>query len=805
MKRKPAIWHAGIVGFLLASILLIFFAHVLFTGRVLSASDMIFTSPFFAQSAPSGFLYPANATLSDQVYQFIPWRYQAWTALRQGRIPLWDPYTLAGRPFLATQQSAVFYPVNLVLTLLPFQQTFVWSAIIRLWIAGFTMYLLIRYYRIGQVGAIIAAISFMLSGYMIVWLGHPHTNVAIWLPALILCADILVTSRRRTTILRAIGALALVVGIQFTGGHIQTSLDILVAFGLYYVLRWFFVIGRAAAPLSKKLKVLVFPVVAFILGTGLAAIHLLPFIEWLPNSEILGARAAGRFLFWRPDFWKDLASVGLLIFPNLYSNPTWGNLQYYSPVTYTNYNEDAIYIGTVTFIFALIGLVTYLKERDEVTIWFIIAVISLGRAIRFPIFDWINQLPLFRLAVPARVRLIVIFGLCILAGYGVQALLDALGDARRPVVRWWVRLCIGVVVLGVALASVCTLLLPAYGVMVPAYFSNWLLYMPALVAGTNLIFFYCYKFGWWGTRLFPAALVVGTILDMGTFGHNYNPSVSPETFYPPMPAIEYMQNERQLFRFTAPDADLVPDTNALFSLSDIRGIDFRTLWYTRYINTIPGKGGGLYNTGFTLLDSPLIRALNIKYIVAARYDDFIDDQTLRLVARYPNVALWEVKQPQPRAFMLYNLTLVRDDREAAARLKRTPAMVYDHVIITQDDHPTLLDRVTTTPRSEVDSLVYQPEQATWRVYTEQAGYFFVSDAYYPGWKVFVDGQPSPLYRANLAFRAVYVPAGEHTVVFRYEPWYLWPGIIASLLGLLGVIGLWLGSLLVRDKSHVGTA
>ncbi|KKQ47656.1 MAG: hypothetical protein US67_C0048G0005, partial [Candidatus Woesebacteria bacterium GW2011_GWD1_38_10] len=49
------------------------------------------------------------------------------------------------------------------------------------------------------------------------------------------------------------------------------------------------------------------------------------------------------------------------------------------------------------------------------------------------------------------------------------------------------------------------------------------------------------------------------------------------------------------------------------------------------------------------------------------------------------------------------------------------------------------------------------------------GFLFLSDTYYPGWIVRVDGKEDTIYRANYAFRAVRVPEGEHEVVFKYEP------------------------------------
>src|SRR6266540_6920835 len=61
--------RAIVAGLVLAAIIVALFSNILFTGRILSASDLIFTSPFFAQAAPTGYTHPANAYLSDQVYQ----------------------------------------------------------------------------------------------------------------------------------------------------------------------------------------------------------------------------------------------------------------------------------------------------------------------------------------------------------------------------------------------------------------------------------------------------------------------------------------------------------------------------------------------------------------------------------------------------------------------------------------------------------------------------------------------------------------------------------------------------------------
>ncbi len=44
-----------------------------------------------------------------------------------------------------------------------------------------------------------------------------------------------------------------------------------------------------------------------------------------------------------------------------------------------------------------------------------------------------------------------------------------------------------------------------------------------------------------------------------------------------------------------------------------------------------------------------------------------------------------------------------------------------------------------------------------------------SEAWYPGWQAYLDGAPAPSYVANHALRSLLLPAGEHTVEWRYQP------------------------------------
>ena len=77
-----------------------------------------------------------------------------------------------------------------------------------------------------------------------------------------------------------------------------------------------------------------------------------------------------------------------------------------------------------------------------------------------------------------------------------------------------------------------------------------------------------------------------------------------------------------------------------------------------------------------------------------------------------------------------------------------------------------------------------PERITMRVSTTGPGYAVLADAYAPGWRATLDGRPVPILRADGLFRAVALPAGEHTVEMEYRPADVVAGLVLGLVGVL---------------------
>jgi uncharacterized membrane protein YfhO len=94
---------------------------------------------------------------------------------------------------------------------------------------------------------------------------------------------------------------------------------------------------------------------------------------------------------------------------------------------------------------------------------------------------------------------------------------------------------------------------------------------------------------------------------------------------------------------------------------------------------------------------------------------------------------------------------------------------------------------------KADIVSYEPERVVVETTGEADGWLVLTDAGYPGWRATVDGASVEITRADVLFRAVPIPAGQHRVEFAHAPISFRIGVGISLVTLVGcVVALWFG-------------
>ncbi len=180
----------------------------------------------------------------------------------------------------------------------------------------------------------------------------------------------------------------------------------------------------------------------------------------------------------------------------------------------------------------------------------------------------------------------------------------------------------------------------------------------------------------------------------------------------------------------------------------------------------------------TLTDLRFMALANVRYVVGPEQD--LGHPAFRMVA--PGVH--EFLGVLPRAFLLGEAREVMHDGRVLGEM-RTDGFNPGTYAIVQGELP---GPVESAEGGSASVVTYEPERIVIEATAPRPCLLYLSEVYYPhGWKAYVDGEETAIYRTNYAFRSVYLKSGEHTVEFVYEPPSVRTGLIVTLIGLAAVI------------------
>jgi hypothetical protein len=757
--------------------------------------------------------------------QFVPWREFAWQALRQGELPLWNPLSGMGAPLFANYQVALVYPPTwllFILSALGGIELHAWGQALLVlfhWVvAAVGMVSLARLLGLGILGQIIAGLAYSLGGYLVTRAGFLSINAATaWVPWVLLLSARLASDRFRggKPRSRLLVALSLVVALQLLCGHAQTAwYTCVLAFiwaGYWAAADDLHLAGQAPHALKPRLlavlKTWMWLAGAYLCGAALAGIQLLPTAEYLLQSqraEAVDLEYALTYSYWP---WRLLT----LLAPDLFGSPVQGN--YWG---YANYWEDALYIGVLPLLLALaagIGwLVSALRgmkkpsqqepvaiehppKRQVIPVLLLVIVIAFVLALgkNTPVFPWLYRyVPTFDMfQAPARFTLWAAVSLALLAAVGADAW-------RRPRKRalYWTRL-------GTAGAAAVTI-----GAGLAWYFMGEV--SPTFIRATALAGLWGVGAGLLSLSAPPAdsgdaspwwrwAVLLFVAADLVYAGWGMNPGIALE-FYSREPvtagSVSQMLAGRRLYLRQDIEQALKFDRFLRFDSFD-PGEDWMRIRETYLPNLNMLDGFPAVNNFDPLV--PARFAVWMEALAQAQFpvvEHLLDLSGAGAVevldpSRHTGVHFEPVpEQAGARARWVACGKSVPDGAAALAALG-SDSFDTEQTVVIEGEIGDVEDACPgdSTPGS-VTWIESTPGQITIDVEASQAGWLLLSDAWYPGWTVRVDGAAQPVHRADYLFRGVAVQAGSHRVEFEYQPVTLWLGALLSLAALAGIGGLW---------------
>jgi hypothetical protein len=696
---------------------------------------------------------------------------------KTGELPLWDPFSFGGRPFLGHGQDTLFYPFQFLFYLFPTDFVFGFSFLFTSLVAGIGLYFLMGAWGLSPFSSFVSALTLMFSLRFVasVFSGHlPHLTQAAWAPFAFLFLEL--TIQRNSVGYSFLTGLVL--GFSFLAGHVQ----MIFYLSFFLVLYLFF---RVFQILYQGLRIQAIQVVSLFFLSGLtalalSAVQLFPMIEGIPywlRSEGLHFKRSGIHMV--PEH------LIRLLFPYNLGTP----LDYQGDLNMLL--ETTLYVGVLPLILSIFSICVY-RRNPNVLFWAGVSIFSLLFAMGrytplYPLFH--NYFPGFGLfKTPPRMFWFFALALSILAGYGAQSLLEPKDEKVRGIQKKFL--------FALAMISGLGFFLFVYlKINIPSMFLFYLLVLVSILLLLKKI--KPKMFPLWFQTMGKPVLVAVILFDLWFHGMPLIKTVDPARYFKKTHSVTFLEQMEGKFRVLDQAGDLFKHIGGRSHIENLGGYSSAILnHYARFYGLIweaPDFKPSIADMPLYPLEAiknrHLLDLLNARFIITGN-EISLSGFLLVHHSVYPpkerskekEVFIYENLKAFPRAFMVPNAIVVSGEDQIlnALRQLNPKETVILEIPFEELRHSGKFQEVTITS--------HQPNRIHLKVQLDHPGFLVLSEIFFPGWKAFDNGVEKKVLKANYALRSIFLEKGEHRIEFIYDPFSFRIGGSISTLTLLLLVG-----------------
>lgn len=600
-RQPPSAWREFVVATLVLAVLVAAFNfEIVFLGHTLvpvgTAGVMGAVGAYPARRVPSD-EFRLDPGASE--WQIVPWTRQAGAEYAREEIPLWNPHQGFGAPLLANAQSGVFDLWRL--PLFGLRGALVWDAydLARTLLGALAAYEFARSIGLVQTARFFLAISYIFSGHFILFSNNVWIEAYYLLPILLLATEILIAGHARVAFGITVASVASVILV----GMPEVALFVALGAGSYAAYR---LLLGAEHPLGwrKRLSSLGLTVSAWILGLGLAAPLLLPFVEYLVNASL---SRSGRDAFGISH--ADPRDLFIWIAPYL---------QGYPVQTLDHWGVGA-YVGSTVLILATIGALPFRSPvyRRVSPFAMALAALLLAKTYGLPLVNEVGRLPIFDNVVSQKWSApVTAFCLALLAAVGVHRLVVD-PPRRRTILTLLVAFAaVAMLVVGISSPGTLASAIAGHAGWLALMIGCWLAIGIVALAPPRLS-----KFTVGSACCAIAWIELAVLAPHGVYPERTDPLAVP-------PFVRYIQDQSGAgpFRVFAVDGVLYPNFASALGLDDPRAIDalypdryllyVRTFLADQVTDRYVGSSLGSSESPTRVENNPWFDLAGVRYVVA---------------------------------------------------------------------------------------------------------------------------------------------------------------------------------------------
>lgn len=692
-------------------------------------------------------------------------------AIRGGVLPLWDPLTNGGRPYLATPTHIPLHPSNLLYLLLPVLAAFNVILVLHVLFCAVAAYWLARVLRMSEAAAAITGFAFAFCGCTL-----SAANVAPILFALPWIPMTIGLTHRALREGRSIAPAALAAAMPLYSASVEVTALLFVLLAVWLI--------AAPAPAAPRRRVLAFALVA-VFAAALSLLQTLPALSVIEQSERREKRTYESFSGW---------SVSPLRLPELLVPRFFGDTDRISEGAYWGREHEtlgypyilSLYFGVPLLLLAAAGAFSGragndVPPRAMAAVAVTAIVLSLGSNLPFwrLVYDHVPLVTTFR--YPVKAQSLALLPIALLAGCGWERL--------RSDAQMGKRFAMAALLIAIA-AAIAAWRVEAGGSLddqAREVLVRGLAQTMFFAAAVGAALMMSARAGWVAHVALPALIAVDLLL-AGQHVNDYAPRAIFDT--PPLARrVKEMIGPHRFYSSARPPGVIAPDDDqmwvARWQLATLDGYYATTfgipvIFHTDYDGLAPLRVVNLGRAGErlpwerrrALLDRGAVAA----FITPAQVQLPDVQEIARLDAPHRPLRLYANARAVAARFVS-SVELAADDADALRRLLATPPLER---AVVEERAPA--GNCGTAPirvvRRGINTSSYQVDAPC-------AGLVVFSEPHYAGWIATVDGREVPHIRADYAFTAVPVAGGRHTIERRYRPPLLLAGaagtIVAALL------------------------